>query len=299
MGYTAAVLAHPAISKTTAKAVLYARVSSKEQREEGYSIEAQVRLLREYANKQGFVITEEFIDVESASKSGRAGFNAMLGYLRKNSTCRAILVEKTDRLYRNLKDYATLDVKEWGVNIHLVKEGEVLSPDSKSSQQFVHGIKVLMARNYSLNLGEETLKGMTEKARAGMYPSCAPIGYKNADGSAGKRVIVPDPDSPTIIRLIELFHSGEFSLTKLVARARSEGLTLRGKPINKSTLHQILRRRLYCGEFDFNGQTYQGNYEPLVTKETWQRVQSLLDSHGKTNRHRIKHDFAGIAVACW
>jgi site-specific DNA recombinase len=293
MGCTTAVLARPAISKATAKAVLYARVSSKEQREEGYSIEAQVRLLREYANKLGFVITEEFIDIESASKSGRTGFNAMLGYLRKNPTCRAILVEKTDRLYRNLKDYATLDVKEWGLNIHLVKEGEVLSPDSKSNQQFVHGIKVLMARNYSLNLGEETLKGMTEKARAGMYPSCAPIGYKNADGSAGKRVIVPDPDlAPTITRLFELFASGEFSLKELVSRARSEGLTLRGARIHKSTLHQILRKRLYSGDFDFNGQTYQGSYEPLVTKEAWQRVQSLLDSHGKTNRHRIKHDFA-------
>src|SRR5215472_2818104 len=102
------------------RVVLYARVSSKEQREEGYSIEAQVRLLRDFAFKQGFVVDEEFIDVESASKSGRTGFNAMLGYLRKHPACRTILVEKTDRLYRNLKDYAMLDVKEWGLNIHLV-----------------------------------------------------------------------------------------------------------------------------------------------------------------------------------
>lgn len=96
------------------RVVIYARVSSKEQREEGYSIEAQMRLLRDYALKQGFVIAEEFIDVESASKSGRAGFNAMLTHLRKHPACRVILVEKTDRLYRNLKDYATLDVKDWG-----------------------------------------------------------------------------------------------------------------------------------------------------------------------------------------
>ena len=148
MGATEAAQLNPSL-KSTMKAVLYARVSSKEQREEGYSIEAQSRLLRECAVKQGFVITEEFIDVESASKSGRTGFNAMLAYLRRQTSCRAILVEKTDRLYRNLKDYATLDVKEWGLNIHLVKENEVLGPDSKSNQQFVHGIKVLVARNYS------------------------------------------------------------------------------------------------------------------------------------------------------
>src|SRR5438067_11753342 len=89
--------------------VLYARVSSKEQREEGYSVAAQIRLLHDYAVMQGFVIAEEFIDVESASKTGRTGFNAMLAYLRKHPACRIILVEKTDRLYRNLKDYATLD----------------------------------------------------------------------------------------------------------------------------------------------------------------------------------------------
>ena len=47
-----------------------------------------------------------------------------------------------------------------------MKEGEILGPDSRSSQQFVHGIKVLMVRNYSLNLGVETLKNFTEKARA-------------------------------------------------------------------------------------------------------------------------------------
>ena len=78
-------------------------MSSKEQREEGYSIEAQVRLLRDYTVKQGFVIVQEFIDVESASKSGRVGFNEMLAYLRKHSACRMILVEKTDRLCRNPK----------------------------------------------------------------------------------------------------------------------------------------------------------------------------------------------------
>jgi site-specific DNA recombinase len=92
-------------SKSTVQAsrvVIYERVSSKEQREEGYSIEAQLRLLRNYAVNRGFVIAEEFTDVESASKSGRTRFNEMLAYLRKHPACRVILVEKTDRLYRNL-----------------------------------------------------------------------------------------------------------------------------------------------------------------------------------------------------
>src|SRR5579862_4798641 len=178
--------------------VLYARVSSKDQEKDGFSIPAQLRLLREYANSKGFVIAHEFTDVETAKESGRTNFGQMLDYLkRRGGVCRTILVEKTDRLYRNIKDYATVD--ELGVEVHLVKENEIISRDSRSSEQFVHGIKVLMARNYSLNLGEETIKGMIEKARAGIYPSYAPVGYRNVDGANGKRTIIPDPDSAPVI----------------------------------------------------------------------------------------------------
>src|SRR5262245_49386035 len=167
----------------TAQAVLYARVSSKDQEREGFSIPAQLRLLRDYAASKGFVIVQEFTDVETAKESGRTNFGQMLAYLKKHArVCRTILVEKTDRLYRNIKDYGTVD--ELNLEIHLVKENEVISRESRSSEQFVHGIKVLMARNYSLNLSEETIKGMNEKAQAGIYPSYAPVGYRNVDGAA-------------------------------------------------------------------------------------------------------------------
>ena len=173
-------------------AVLYARVSSADQEKEGFSIPAQQRLLREYAQQNNITVAEEFVDVETAKATGRTGFSKLLAYLKQHrNRVRVILVEKTDRLYRNLKDWSTLD--EFGVDIHFVKEGSVIGPDSRSNDQFVHGIKVLVARNYSLNLGEETVKGMTEKARAGIWPSCAPFGYVNVEGPSGKRVITPHP----------------------------------------------------------------------------------------------------------
>ena len=199
-------------------------------------------------------------------------------YLKKHhAKCRTILVEKTDRLYRNIKDYATID--ELDVEIHLVKENEIISRSSQSSQQFVHGIKVLMARNYSLNLGEETVKGMTEKARAGMYPSYAPVGYQNAEGASGKRVIVPDPyAAPAITELFERFATGRYSLRALVQELNGDGFKLRGRKLYSSTAHQILRKRLYTGDFDWDGKTYEGSHEPLVARESWQRVQELLDT---------------------
>jgi DNA invertase Pin-like site-specific DNA recombinase len=93
------------------RAVLYSRVSSKDQGKEGFSIPAQQRLLREYAAANGITIAQEFIDVETARRSGREGFGEMLTFLKKHK-CRTILTEKVDRLYRNIKDWATLDELE-------------------------------------------------------------------------------------------------------------------------------------------------------------------------------------------
>src|SRR6266705_1999610 len=88
-------------------AVLYARVSSKEQEKEGFSIPAQLKLLRGYAEEHGFIVSQEYVDVETAKRAGRTGFTAMVDFFKKHmqgktstDTRRILLVEKTDRLYR-------------------------------------------------------------------------------------------------------------------------------------------------------------------------------------------------------
>lgn len=225
------------------RAVIYARVSSKEQADEGFSIPAQLKLLREYALEHGFELTREFGDVETAKRAGRTGFDEMVGFLRRSrNTCRTILVEKTDRLYRNLRDYVTLD--ELDIEIHFVKENFILSDDSRSTEKFMHGIKVLMAKNYIDNLSEETSKGMLQKAEQGTWPSWAPLGYVNLD-LGGQRVVAPDPEkAPVIQRLFEWYASGTCSLGQVRQRAIDAGLTgRRGSPPSKST---IARTLLYC-----------------------------------------------------
>ena len=176
--------------RQTKRACLYARVSSKDQEKEGFSIPAQLKLLREYAVAQGLAVAEEYVDIETAKRTGRSRFGQMVDNLRARPDTRIVLVEKTDRLYRNLKDWITLD--ELDIEVHLVKEGVVLSRESRSSEKFMHGIKVLMAKNYIDNLSEETRKGMTEKAQQGIWPSYAPIGYRNAVGANGRKMIEPD-----------------------------------------------------------------------------------------------------------
>ena len=92
------------------QAVIYARVSSKEQEKEGFSIPAQLKLLKEYAAANGFAVAQEYVDVETAKQTGRAAFGEMVAYLKAHPCVRVMLVEKTDRLYRNhlsfIKEFA-------------------------------------------------------------------------------------------------------------------------------------------------------------------------------------------------
>ena len=81
----------------------------------------------------------------------------------------------------------------------------------------MHGIKVLMAKNYIDNLSEEVRKGMAEKAAQGLWPSSAPLGYRNATGPSGQKIIEPDPHLvPTIVRLFEWYATATMSLKEAV-----------------------------------------------------------------------------------
>jgi site-specific DNA recombinase len=110
--------------------VIYTRVSSREQQQEGFSLGAQTKGLREYADRGDFNVIKAFEDVETAKTSGRKQFNEMVKWLKQNPSCPTLLVEKTDRLYRNFRDAVTLE--DLDLEIHFVKEGQVLSKDAKS-----------------------------------------------------------------------------------------------------------------------------------------------------------------------
>src|ERR1700724_812873 len=121
----------------------------KSRRRKASRFPAQLKLIKEYAAANGFAIAHEYVDVETAKQTGRAAFGEMVAYLKAHPPVRVLLVEKTDRLYRNLKDWVTVD--ELDVEIHFPKEGVGFSRKSRSSEKFMHGIKVLVAKNYIEN----------------------------------------------------------------------------------------------------------------------------------------------------
>jgi site-specific DNA recombinase len=262
-------------------AVIYARVSSRDQEREGYSIPAQLKLLREYAQRNELRILKEFIDVETAKITGRKQFGEMMRFLSADSRCRVVIVEKTDRLYRNFRDCVTLE--DLDVEIHLPKESQVISKNSKSQAKLVHGIQLVIARNYIENLREEVKKGMREKAEQGIYPSRPPLGYQN---NKLERTIEVDPHkAPVAKRMFELYASGQYSLAGLRATLKKE----LGVNLAKSYLDRLLKNPFYQGQFYWEDKLYRGSHTQLIPPDLFRRTQDVFSGR---NRPRYRtHDF--------
>lgn len=264
--------------KTTA--VIYARVSSKEQEETGYSLDAQEKLLREYGERSDFDIVKVFRVTESASKwQIRRTLQEMLDYMTKNDIG-VVLCEKIDRLTRNLKDAATVD--DWvredeGRAVHFVKENFFLNSNTRAHENFVWDMKVAMARFYTNNLSEEVRKGQKEKASQGWLPTKPPLGYKTI-GEKGHKVHVIDKDvAPYVKEMFALYATGNYSVMSLANKMYKLGFRSRnGGRVVKSKVHKLLGDPFYYGKFVWKGQLHKGQHEPIVDHDLFDQVQAKL-----------------------
>jgi DNA invertase Pin-like site-specific DNA recombinase len=166
----------------------YMRVLTREQAYEEFSQEAREELLKKDADCLLIPNIYIFLDQETAKEVGRNGFGQLIEFYRKyvdRDNCPYFFVEKMDRLTGNDRDILTINdlVEEKGLIVLYVKENTPQSPDSKVADKFMLRIRSNIATFYSENLSEETFKGMTAKAEAGLYPSQAPIGYRNDPGT--------------------------------------------------------------------------------------------------------------------
>lgn len=233
------------------KAVGYCRVSSKEQEESGYSLPAQEKLVKEYADKMGFDLVRIFSVSESASgKIQRKIFKEMMHFV-KIHRIPGIIVETTDRLTRNFKD--CLDIDDWiNLNeenqVHLVKEGSVLHKNANSTDWFMWRVKVSTAEYYTRRLSENVKKGQKEKLEEGWLP-CRKFGYKTI-GVKGKKVHVLDESKAVYLKeIFELYATGNYSIPRLADIIYEKGLRSdNGKKVSPSMIHKILQDPFYCGE---------------------------------------------------
>lgn len=235
------------------KALLLARVSSKEQ-EEGQSIPAQERRLREYAERKGLIVEEVFKITESSTKNTRKEFEKILERIRKSREIVALVADTIDRVQRSFKESVVLDNlrKDGKVEIHFMREGLILNLRSNSSDILRWDMGVMFARSYVLQLSDNIKRSKEQAAKRGVWMGLAPTGYMHVTNEKGEKTIVPDPDrAPFIRKLFEMYATGNHSLQTLKTAAIEMGLrTKKGEAPAISQINKILKKPFYCGMMD-------------------------------------------------
>ena len=275
------------------KTAIFCRVSSKEQEETGYSLPAQEKFLREYADKQGLEVAKVFAVSESAAgKVQRKIFIEMVAYVRKH-TIPTIIVETTDRLTRNFSDVPTIDLwitENEEHQVHLAKEGCILHNSSRSHEWFMWRVKVATAEYYVRLLSENVKKGQKEKLSQGWIPTKPPLGYKTVGETGHKIHIIDEGSAPLVRKMFELYASGDYSIKRLAQTMFDEGMrSPQGNRLVNSRLHSLLRDPFYIGKIRWNDEIHEGKHEPLISKELFDKVQAMLVS--KTTPKYRKHDY--------
>lgn len=281
--------------------VSYQRVSTKEQAErdgdpEGYSIPAQREANQRKADSQGVILIAEFVDRgESARSADRPGLKALLSFVNQMPVSYAF-VHKVDRLARNRADDVEINLSLKQAGVTLVSATENI--DQTPSGMLLHGIMSSIAEFYSQNLATEVIKGMDQKVRNGGTPGRAPIGYLNVQSGSGEgrlnRSVIIDPvRGPLMAWAFVAYATGEWSTRTLLAELTARGLTTvagpntPSKPLVLSQLARFLRNQYYIGQVRYRGVMHEGRHQPLVTQETFDRVQAVLDAH-RTNGEKLR-----------
>jgi site-specific DNA recombinase len=273
-------------------AIIYVRVSTKEQAEmggdpEGFSIPAQREACLRKAESLGAVVAAEFVDRgESAKTANRPELRNMLTYVQEQPVT-YLIVHKIDRLARSRADDVSINLEIQAAGVQLVSCTE--SIDATPSGKLLHGIMASIAEFYSRNLAAEVMKGSLQKAKNGGTPTKAPLGYVNVrqvDNGREHRTVIIDEDRAALMRFaFEAYGTGDWTLRSLLTELTKRGLTSRAGPrklsgpLALSQFNRIMKNPYYIGIVSYQGILYPGKHEPLISEHTFRRVQEVLNAH--------------------
>lgn len=258
--------------------VALARVSSREQEREGFSLDVQVDALRQYAERNNGEIIRLFRIAETASKHDeRSTFKELMAFAKKNAhKLDGLLFYKVDRAARNLFDYVELErlESEFGVQFISVAQPTENTPAGRMQRRMLASMASFYTEQQSIDVKE----GIERRVESGLFPSRPPYGYRNVRIDGRSIVEVHPENARTIQRIFELYGYHSHTLDTVPNALLSEGINyLPSTPkIGRSKLYAILTDRAYIGEIKFRGQWYPGIHEPLIEWKLWDRVQTLL-----------------------
>ena len=257
-------------------AVAYARFSSNNQREE--SIDAQLRAIREYCERENIELIAEFKDeAQSGKTDDREDFQNMINKLLKGHIqADYVLVHKFNRFARNKFDSALYKKKLRDVDVKVVSVSQKI--DDTPEGELLEGFLETIDQYYSANLAAEVRKGLRENALKGKHAGGQVLfGYSlDEDG-----YYVPNENAKIVKRIFEEYVQG-YPKTEICERLNKEGYrNQRGKPFNTRTLYDLLRNEKYIGNYVYTidkKETVRLDgiiKNPPIDKQLWSTVQEL------------------------
>ena len=274
----------------------YIRVS--DERQDEYSPDSQLKKIREYAAKDGYLIPDEYVfyddGISGKSASKRNEFNRMIALAKEKShPFEVIFVWKFSRFARNQEEsmvYKNL-LRKKGVSVISVSEP---IPDGHYGT-LIERIIEWMDEFYLINLGTEVTRGMTEKATRG-EPTCAPpYGYIMRDGQ-----YYPDEQSGAADVIREIFqrYADGDGMREIATSIGARGVrTKYGNMPDNRFIEYVLHNPCYIGRIrwslegaravskrDYDNEhvmIVNGHHESLISSELWNRVQNRLAEQKK------------------
>lgn len=286
------------------KAIIFARVSSKRQKEEGVSLDVQMEAITKYCEEKNLKIIKDYCIDESSMKGDRTQYHEMLDLAQKVSGPVAIVVNYVDRLQRNYDDsYLLNKLRRAGkIEVHFLKEKLIIHKNSNSMELNFWNMHVLMA-NAQVNTMVDKVKASQRLNRSqGKWQGSSPLGYLNRRDEDNKATLVLDPvRAPIIQHLFEEFAKGGHTTKTIWLLAKQLGLYSKMKKrkglfVARNTVYDILTNPFYHGLIQYDGEWIQHQYEPITTKETFEKVQKILTQNGNHNRNNVDENAGKLYI---
>ena len=270
---------------------LYARVSSDRQ-DVDLSVAAQLRALRDHAEKSGYLVTAEYVDkAESGRIAERPEFRKMIDAATgPDAPFKEILVWKFSRFTRKREHAVAFKsmLRRKGIRVVSITEHADDSPTGKLMEAIIESVDEF----YSENLAQEVRRGMREAAARGYYlAGKAPFGYnriKVKDGNREHTSLEVDASTAGVVKEMFGMSLRGYGLKEICIKLNGRGITNRGKGWFKSSVRYVLGNEVYTGTAIW-GRTSSVGQEPdpvraenawsaIVSRETFEQVQKALET---------------------